>query len=85
MEPLLCQVLVSNGNNVVVPTILVVTDGNITLFKFTTVLCQTDNIPQNIPYIQSTCEEYFEIMSVPHNIVDLNIVMKGIHCICIIF
>ena len=45
----------------------------ITLFRSITVLCGTDNISQNIPHVQTGCEEYtkifYRILSVPQNIV----------------
>ena len=31
----------------------------ITLFRSITLFCGTDNIPQNIPHIQTECEEYY--------------------------
>ena len=34
---------------------------NITLFRFITMLCGIDNIPQNISHIQSVCGEYLRI------------------------
>jgi hypothetical protein len=37
---------------------------SITLFRAITMLCRTDNIMQNIPHIQSKCDEYFVILTV---------------------
>ena len=41
----------------------------ITLFRFITMLCGIDNIIQNIPHIQSKCEEYYVKYCLSHKIV----------------
>ena len=48
---------------------------NITLLRSITILCETDNILQNIPHIQLECEEYSLKYCQPH-IMDLNNVMN---------
>ena len=53
--------------------------GFITLLRSITMFCETNNILQNILFVQTRCEKYFcEVLSVPHNIVmDLNnVVMR---------
>ena len=56
-------------------------DHNITLFRFITILCGSDNFPWNILHIRSEVGIFYRMLSLPHkNVMNLNNVMKPPSC-----